>query len=150
MWTEKGKKGLKMNNVQLIGRVTKDIEMRTTNSGKHVVSFNLAVNRYGSREEADFIPCVAWNKTAELMQAYVKKGNRIGITGRIQTRNYDGPDGKKVYVTEVIASDVEFLTDKNEQKNEPAHGGSLRKEDIRTTPGDAADIFGISSDELPF
>ena len=139
-----------MNNVQLIGRVTKDIEMRTTNSGKHVVSFNLAVNRYGSREEADFIPCVAWNKTAELMQAYVRKGNRIGVTGRIQTRNYDGPDGKKVYVTEVIASDVEFLTDKSEQKNEPATGGSLRKEDIRTTPDDAADIFGISSDELPF
>lgn len=139
-----------MNRVELIGRVTKEIELRKTNSGKSVVSFNLAVNRYGSREDADFIPCVAWNKTAELMQAYVKKGNRIGVTGRIQTRNYDGSDGRKVYVTEIIAEDVEFLTDKSEQKNEPAHGGSLRKEDIRTTPDDAADIFGISSDELPF
>ena len=140
-----------MNSVQLIGRVTKDIEMRTTSSGKHVVSFTLAVNKYGQKEDADFIPCVAWNKTAELMQAYVKKGNRIGLTGRIQTRSYDGSDGKKVYVTEVIASDVEFLTDKSEQKNTPATGGSLRKEDIRTSNTDAYDPFGdIDADQLPF
>ena len=103
-----------MNKVILIGRTTKEIDLRRTTNGNAVVSFTLAVeNRYQKDEEGkntvDFINCVAWNKTAEIMDRYVSKGQKIAVEGRIQTRNYEDKDGKRVYVTEVLVSNLEML-----------------------------------------
>lgn len=111
-----------MNAVVLVGRTTKDIELRRTGSGTAVASFTLAVNRdfrTQDGQEADFINCVAWKKTAELLEQYVHKGDRIAVSGSIRTRNYTGNDGRKVYVTEVLANQVEFLEAKknSEQSN---------------------------------
>lgn len=96
-----------INTVVLTGRLTKDIELRRTTSGKTCTSFTLAVNR--NREETDFINCVAWDKVAELLERYTRKGFQIGVEGRIQTRNYDDRNGKKVYVTEVLVNSISFL-----------------------------------------
>ena len=101
-----------INTVVLTGRLTKDIELRITTSGKMCTSFTLAVNR--NREETDFINCVAWNQEAESLEKYTKKGSLIGIEGRIQTRSYDDKNGKKVYITEVLVNSISFL-DKLEQ-----------------------------------
>ncbi|WP_288081009.1 single-stranded DNA-binding protein [Faecalibaculum rodentium] len=105
-----------VNSVVLIGRLTKDPELRTTGSGTPVVSFTLAVNRRFKSQgqpEADFINCVAWNKPAETMARYLHKGSLIAITGRIQTRNYENQQGQRVYVTEVVADSFDFLESKN-------------------------------------
>lgn len=108
-----------LNRVILIGRVTKDVELRNTSNGTPVTSFTLAVNRRMSQDnQADFINCVAWNKTAELMAQYVKKGALISIEGRIQTRNYDNKDGQKVYVTEVVTDSVQFLESKSSREKQ--------------------------------
>ena len=104
-----------MNIVNLIGRLTKDVVLRKSTSGTSIVSFTLAVNR--AKEGADFIPCVAYNQTAELMDKYLSKGSQIAVQGRINTRNYDNDAGQKVYVTEVIADRIEFL-DKKESSSE--------------------------------
>ncbi|HSX49283.1 MAG TPA: single-stranded DNA-binding protein, partial [Candidatus Saccharimonadales bacterium] len=104
-----------MNTVNLIGRLTKDPELRYTANGTAVCSFTIAVNRQFKSEgqpEADFINCVAWKKSAEHLANYQKKGNQIGVTGRIQTRSYDGDNGK-VFVTEVVAENVQFLDPKS-------------------------------------
>ena len=96
-----------INTVVLTGRLTKDIELRRTTSGKTCTSFTLAVNR--NKQETDFINCVAWNNWAELLEKYTRKGSQIGVEGRIQTRNYDDKNGKKIYVTEVLANKITFL-----------------------------------------
>ena len=104
-----------INRTVLIGRLTNDPELRTTQSGAKVCQYTLAVNRNRKAEgqpDADFINCVSWNKTAELMNQYLSKGALIGIEGRIQTRNYDNQSGQKVYVTEVITDSVQFLESK--------------------------------------
>lgn len=88
--------------------------MRNTQSDKAVANFTLAVDR--SKDGADYINCVAWNKTAELLEKYVKKGDKIGLIGRIQTRTYDDNNGRKVYVTEVVADEIEFLTPKPKEE----------------------------------
>lgn len=101
-----------INRVILVGRLTRDIMLKKTQSGTSVVSFSLAVNRRvasGGQQQADFINCVAWNKTAELMAQYLAKGAMIGVEGRIQSRSYDDASGKRVYVTEVVAESVQFL-----------------------------------------
>lgn len=101
----------------LIGRLTRDPELRKTQSGTSVCSFTLAVNRRQNQDgtqEADFISCVAWNKLADNIQLYQKKGNQLGIEGRINTRSYDNQQGQKVYVTEVITENVQFLTPRND------------------------------------
>ena len=96
-----------INSVVLTGRLTKDIELRRTTSGKTCTSFTLAVNR--NKQETDFINCVAWDKVAELLERYTHKGSQIGVEGRIQTRNYDDKNGKKVYITEVLVNSISFL-----------------------------------------
>ncbi|MEX3623622.1 single-stranded DNA-binding protein [Viridibacillus arvi] len=105
-----------INRVVLIGRLTKDVQLRYTQNGVAVASFTIAVNRVHTNQqgerEADFINIIAWRKTAENTANFVKKGSLIGIDGRIQTRSYDGQDGKKVYVTEVLAESVQFLDPK--------------------------------------
>lgn len=106
-----------INRVVLIGRLTRDPELRKTQNGTSVCSFTLAVNRRQNQDgtqDADFIQCVAWNKLADNIQLYQKKGNQLGIEGRINTRSYDNQQGQKVYVTEVVAENVQFLTPRND------------------------------------
>lgn len=100
-----------LNRALLVGRLTRDPELRRTGSGKAVTSFNLAVERNfkSDDQEADFINCVCWGKIAENTERYCSKGSMVSIDGRIQTRNYDNNQGQKVYVTEVIADSVQFI-----------------------------------------
>lgn len=111
-----------MNKAILVGRNVKEIELRATASGTSVTAFTIAVNRdyknANGEYEADFINCVAYNKTAELLSKCVKKGDRLAVEGRIQVRNYDNQEGKKVYVTEVIVQNIEFLEPKTSNKEE--------------------------------
>lgn len=102
-----------INRVVLVGRLTKDPELRYTPAGAAVATFTLAVNRsYTNQQgerEADFINCVIWRRPAENVANFLKKGSLAGVEGRIQTRNFEGQDGKRVYVTEVQADSVQFL-----------------------------------------
>ena len=112
-----------MNKVVLIGRLTRDPELRYTSSNIPSATFSLAVNRPFQNQngvrEADFINIVMWRKQAETAKKYLTKGSLISIEGRIQTRNYDGADGKKVYVTEVVAHNFEFLETKGQKTSTP-------------------------------
>ena len=111
-----------MNRVILVGRLTRDPELRNTNSGVPVASFTIAVNRTfasaNGEREADFINCIAFNKQAENLQKFIKKGGLVGVDGRIQTRNYNAADGSKRYVTEVICENVHFLEPKSSGANQ--------------------------------
>ena len=99
-----------MNKIMLVGRLTKDPELRYTQSGTAVTSFTLAVNRRFSKEkEADVINCVEWQKTGEFVAEYFKKGSALGLEGRLQVRTYDSENGQKHWVTEVVAEQVEFV-----------------------------------------
>jgi single-strand DNA-binding protein len=108
-----------MNKVILMGRLTRDPEVRYTQGNNTAVcSFSLAVNRRFKQEgqpDADFINVVAWAKTAEFVGKYFAKGQQVAVVGKIQTRNYDDKDGKKVSVTEVVAEEVYFADSKKEQ-----------------------------------
>lgn len=128
-----------MNTCALVGRVTKDIEMRKTQSGKSVASFTLAVNRRGKDAGADFIPCVAWERTAETLSNYVHKGDRLGIEGSVSTRSYDDKYGQKHYVTEIAVHSIEFMQDKK-QNQEPKQENQNSNE----YP------YGINPSDLPF
>ena len=113
-----------MNNVSLIGRITKDLDVRLTDSGKKVVTFNLAIDRIGAKEgqqDADFPQVVAWDKTAEILERYAHKGSQIGVVGRIQTRTYDNKHGEKVYITEVVAKEIKLLDPKPKQEQPSAN-----------------------------
>ena len=105
-----------INNVVLVGRLTKDIDLRYAESGTAVGNFTLAVNRQFTNQkgerEADFINCVIWRKSAENMATYTKKGSLVGLEGRIQTRSYDDKEGKRVYVTEVVVETFSLLDPK--------------------------------------
>lgn len=102
-----------INQVTLVGRLTKDPELRYTVEGKAVLNITLALNRHYRNAQgefdADFVLCTLWNKVAENTAKYCSKGSIVGIMGRIQTRNYENHDGKRVYVTEVIADSVKFM-----------------------------------------
>ena len=120
-----------MNHVTLIGRLTKDPEVRYTQSGTPVGTFTLAVDRRVQKDkpkEADFIPCVVWGKTADVVGNWCKKGKQVGIEGRIQVRSYDAKDGSKRYVTEVIVSNLELLGKGDGASHQG--GGQLTDEDI--------------------
>lgn len=110
-----------MNKVELVGRLTKEPEVKLTSNQTEYCNFTVAVDRKfkdkdGNRQ-ADFIICVAWKQTATFIQKYFHKGNRIGLTGSIQTRTFDDNEGRKVFVTEVLVDDVEFVESAN--KTEP-------------------------------
>lgn len=109
-----------MNKVFLIGNTTKDITLETTNNGIGFAKFNIAVPRgyknSNNEREVDFIPIIAWRNIAENCSKYANKGSKIAVFGRIQTRSYDVQDGSKRYVTEIIADEVEFLSYKNNEK----------------------------------
>lgn len=156
-----------MNKVFLIGRLTRDPELRYTGNNTAVASFSLAVNRnytnQAGEREADFINIVVWRKQAENVKNYLSQGSQVAVDGRIQTRSYDDADGKKRYITEVVADNVEFLGTKNSngssQPNpspeptpydfgkEPETKGT----DVDTNPfADFGSNIEISDDELPF
>ena len=106
-----------MNKVILLGRLTKDVELRTTQNGKSVTTFSIAVQRRFAQEgqpQADFINCVAWRQQAEFISKYFSKGSMISIVGNIQNRSWDGQDGKKQYTTEIIVDEVYFTGEKKE------------------------------------
>lgn len=140
-----------LNRVVLVGRLTKDPELRYTPNGVPVATFTLAVNRAfknaQGETEADFINCVVWRKPAENTANFLKKGSLAGVDGRVQTRNYEGQDGKKVYVTEILAESVQFLEPKgnnSQQQNRSTTGASKPSNDDPFS----GDI--ISDDSLPF
>ncbi len=134
-----------INNVTLVGRLTKDVELKYTSSQTAVASGTLAVNRQfksaNGEKEVDFINFVAWRKTAEILSNYASKGSQIGITGRIQTRNYEGNDGKRVYVTEVVAESVALLDSKSNNQQ------PQQKQD---TPFNNNSQMDVSNLDLPF
>ena len=155
-----------MNKVILVGRITKDPELRTLSSGSSVVNFTIAVNRPIAQQQdqnasnADFISCVIWNKQAENLAKYVKQGSLIGVEGRIQTRNYES-NGTTRYVTEVLCDNVQFL----EKKNQPIENEDM---DYPYSDEDSGDVsndvdepeqsgdnknlegFDVTDDDLPF
>ena len=136
-----------MNKVILLGRLTKDVDVRYTQTNNTMVaSFSLAVNRRfakeGEERQADFINVVAWSKTAEFCSKYFKKGQQVGIIGRIQTRNWEDDQGQKHYVTEVVAEEAYFADSKREGANESILGSS--------TPVNNEFEPIQDNDELPF
>lgn len=110
-----------MNKTFLVGRLTKDPELKYLSNNIAVANFTIAINRTFTNQtgerEADFINIVVWRKQAENVKKYLSKGSLVGIDGRIQTRNYENPEGKKVYITEVVADNVQFLESKNQRDN---------------------------------
>jgi single-strand DNA-binding protein len=140
-----------MNTAVILGRTTTDIELRKTQSGKSVTSFTLAVKRRFSKDETDFIDCVAWNKTAELIADYVKKGQMIAIQGYIQTRLYEDKDGNKRKAVEIVADNVSFCGSKNEGAAPDQNASSLPPAPAYATADDA-DFKEIPEpeDDLPF
>ena len=118
---------LLINNVVLVGRLTKDPDLRYTSSGTAVATFTLAVNRnftsQNGNREADFIDCVIWRKSAETLANYARKGTLLGVTGRIQTRSYDNQQGQRVYVTEVVAENFQLLESRAASENRQQTGG---------------------------
>lgn len=125
-----------INRVVLVGRLTKDPELRYTPSGVAMARFTLAVNRTFSNQqgerEADFINCVVWRKQAENTANFLKKGSLAGVEGRIQTGSYEGQDGKRVYTTDVVADSVQFLEPRNSSgersQGAPAFGGGQQQQ----------------------
>lgn len=110
-----------INKVILIGRMTKDCELRITQNGKYVATFTLAVNRSfqsGDGQDTDFINCVCYGKMADNLNEYTSKGSLIAVEGRINTRSYDNAHGKKVYVTEVICNSIEYLDTRKKEENQ--------------------------------
>ena len=153
-----------MNKVFLIGRLSRDPELRHTTSGTAVCQINVAISRpvsQGSEPQTDFINVVVWNKQAENVAKYLAKGRQIAIEGRIQTRNYDNNEGKRTYVTEVIASNVEFLGSANDNNrvvnNDSFNENPFDSEPVMDTTSVDNDPFAsfgekveISDSELPF
>lgn len=165
-----------INNVVLVGRLTKDVNLRTTQNGMTVGTFTLAVDRttkdQNGNRQADFIPCVIWNtkysKKAENLATYAHKGSLIGITGAIQTRNYDNKDGQRVYVTEVMCHDFKLLesrqaasdyqqggfgyqqVDQPQQNSQAPQAANAGSQGQTTTPAGQSDTIDVSSDDLPF
>lgn len=129
-----------MNNVSLVGRLTRDPEIKTTNSGSSYARFSIAVDRRGKDAGTDFINIVAFGKTSEFIERYFRKGQRIGINGRIQTGSYEGKDGKKVYTFDVIAENVEFV----ESKSASASATPANADGFVNVPD------GLEDDGLPF
>ena len=155
-----------INNLTLVGRLTKDPDLKYTGNGTAVATFTLAVNRnftnQSGEREADFINCVIWRKPAETLANYAKKGVLIGVTGRIQTRSYDNQQGQKVYVTEVIADNFQLLESKKADSSQNTQGSGVSNSQTnnytrsqQNRNNDESDPFGsssidISDDSLPF
>lgn len=136
-----------MNKVVLIGRLTKNPELRfTPGTGKAVATFTIAVDRKFSKEkkETDFIPIVVWGKQGESVANNLEKGRLVGISGRIQTRNYEDKDGIRRYVTEIVADEVKFLDYKNSSSN------NIANDNNSTSYDDGWNDPVEDDDEIPF
>ena len=154
-----------INNVVLVGRLTKDPVLRKTGSGVSIVSFTVACDRRVKAEgqpTADFINTVAWNKTADNVAQYTHKGSLVGVEGRIQTRSYDDQSGRRIYVTEVVADRVQFLESKSASANNDSTGYTpdynnnqgyeqdMNSQSSYSNDFDPSDTLNIASDDLPF
>ncbi len=159
-----------LNRVVLVGRLTKDPDLRYTANGVAVANFTLAVNRPFSNQqgerEADFINCVIWRRPAENLANYMSKGSLVGVDGRIQTRNFEGQDGKRVFMTEVVADSVQFLETKGGGGSSSSKGGQGQgsyasdqnqsfNQNNNQSNGDSpfeknGEPIDISDDDLPF
>ncbi|HCY7996430.1 TPA: single-stranded DNA-binding protein, partial [Staphylococcus aureus] len=154
------------NRVVLVGRLTKDPEYRTTPSGVSVATFTLAVNRtftnaQGERE-ADFVNCVVFRRQADNVNNYLSKGSLAGVDGRLQSRNYENQEGRRVFVTEVVCDSVQFLEPKNtndsqqdlyQQQVQQTRGQSQysNNKPVKDNPfANANDPIEIDDDDLPF
>ncbi|MFD1019425.1 single-stranded DNA-binding protein [Thalassobacillus hwangdonensis] len=155
-----------LNRVVLVGRLTRDPDLRYTPNGVAVANFTIAVNRPFSSQsgdrEADFINCVVWRRAAENLANFMKKGSLVGVDGRLQSRSFDNQEGKRVFVTEVVADSVQFLETKGSSSQGGGQGGFQqnqnpqnnnqrndfkRDEDPFENNGEPIDI---SDDDLPF
>lgn len=143
-----------MNRTVLVGRLTKDPELRYTPNGVATASFTLAVNRPFSNQqgerEADFINIVVWRKQAENAANYLKKGSLAGIDGRIQTRSYENNQGQRVYVTEVVAESVQFLDTKGGKSDKPKNQREAAEGLYNDPFKNDGQVIDISDDNLPF
>ena len=160
-----------INQVVLVGRLTKDADLRYTSGGQAVATFNLAVNRnftnQSGEREADFVNCVIWRKPAETLANYAKKGTLLGVIGRIQTRNYENQQGQRVYVTEVVCDNFQLLESRNaneqRQNTENFNNQNLQSQlfdsrklndmpnfDKSTEPFEQSSQIDINDDDLPF
>lgn len=130
---------MNLNNVVLSGRLTKDVELKQSQSGKYYVQFTLAVDKLvGKEKQADFINCVAWEKLAEVLSQYTHKGSKVNVMGRLSTRNYKNSDGLTIYVTEVVINQLELCDSKPKEDNQQEYNNKV------------TDEFAITSDDLPF
>lgn len=137
-----------MNVVTVLGRTTADVELRKTNSNKSVASFTLAVRRNHSKDNTDFLDCIAWDKTAETISRYVRKGSMIAVQGRLTTRNWEDKNGSKHKAVEIVADEVSFCGDK---KNDAEPSVDVPP----PTDDDAPEELGyreipLTGEELPF
>ncbi|MFB1100867.1 single-stranded DNA-binding protein [Terribacillus sp. JSM ZJ617] len=155
-----------LNRVVLVGRLTKDPDLRYTPNGVAVANFTLAVNRpfknQSGESEADFINCVVWRKPAENLANYMSKGSLVGVDGRVQTRSFDNQEGNRVYVTEIVADSVQFLeskggsggTNQSNNSNYNNSGGQSSSnnsnQNDRDPFKDKGEPIEISDDDLPF
>lgn len=154
-----------MNTVQLVGRLTKDVELKFTSNSNAVGTFTLAVKRSFTKEsgerEADFINCVIWRKAAENLANFTRKGSQIGVEGRIQTRNYENQQGQRVYVTEVVVSAFHLLEPRqggqqqaqvnNQQNNYNAQNNQFQPNNNQQSPFmENGRPIDIPADDLPF
>ena len=143
-----------MNKAILVGRLTKDPELKTTGSGVSVCSFTLAINRRFKNAEgnydADFINCVAWRQQAEFISKYFSKGRMVGICGSIQTRTYDREDGQRVYVTEVVADEVSFVDSKSQSEGTYTPAAANTNSNTNSFGADDGFIPMPADDDLPF
>lgn len=152
-----------MNSVNIIGRLTRDPELRKTSNGRSVTNFCLAVNR--ANEGADFIDCVAWSETADLACKYLSKGSQIGVTGRIQTRTYDDKNGNSRKIVEVVIDRMQFLGDPKKKEEsayqyqeppqtyqQPYQQPQYQQQTFPYTAGGnfGDDSIDLQSDDLPF
>ena len=145
-----------MNHVQLIGRLTKDPELRYTSQGIAVATFTLAVQRNYSdnngERQTDFIQCISWRKLAETIANHLVKGSLIACEGRIQTRNYENQQGQRVYVTEVVVNEVQFLESKEQMQSRKAtkQQSFLDNQNLEETVPSYMTDENYTMDDLPF
>ena len=130
-----------INRVNIIGNIVRDLELKKTQSSKSVLSFTIAVNNFN--DETYYFDCIAWNKTAEFMSQYAQKGNKIAVDGRLQQRSYENKNGIKVNVVEIVADQVDLLTQK-EQKKESV------KDLVKGTQFETGPLVDITDSDLPF
>lgn len=145
-----------INSVNLTGRLTRDPELRVSQSDIAIGNFTLAVNRNftdrNGERQADFINCVAFKKTAELLKQYVSKGSQIGVTGRLQSRSYENKEGQRVYVTEVVVENLVFLDTKSDNAQQSTNNYNQQSNvSVGQNPfGNSTGNVDITEEDLPF